>query len=87
MTYQEFEILFGNIERLKAVMEKICTNEDRSKVEAVIGSYKKEFDNLTKAFESYFSVLNIADAIIVDKVWIYLLKSIQLHIYYLSNFF
>lgn len=68
MTHQEFEILFGNIERLKAVMEKIYTSEDRSKVETVIRSYKKEFDNLTKVFESYFSVLNVADAIIVDKV-------------------
>lgn len=64
---REHGILFENIEHIKNIMQKICTGE-RDNLEAVIQSYKKEFLSFIKVFENYFSILKIADTILVDKV-------------------
>jgi hypothetical protein len=64
---KEHEILFGNIENIKIVMEKICSGGQRDNPEIFIQSYRKELKNLIREYESYFFALKQADTIIVDK--------------------
>lgn len=67
MSSKEHEILFRNISIIKTVIETIYKEEHRDSLEVIIQSYKKNIKNFIEVYEKYFSVLQTADCIIVDK--------------------
>jgi hypothetical protein len=66
LSCEEHEMLFGSIEKIEKIMQKICYGE-RDNLETVIQSYRNEILSFVRAFESYFSASRLVDKIIVDK--------------------